>query len=434
MTPQSHVLVIAPIKMEQEAELRSLLESMNSLPGQANPNNPIVPFGRFDQIHFARFAILVDQTLEDVHTLYGLAAVNYPLTLAFFADFDGTADDFRADLVQRAGDGLQRLFSCCQDFTPGTDLARWMKEHENPAATMYMNWRGRTVTQIWQENALRLDLEDYLQKNQEALSQKTQQQIHKELHEFVTAEAYRGRLKLDKPKRTPFAWWLRNFLHFIGVPILLLLLAPFLLLYIPIFIYQLRRREQSDKEYAPRVSTGYERELGNLEDHDVTNQFTVIGGIKPGLFRRWTMSFLLWVMEYTTRHIYVRGHLARISTIHAARWVFLNDKKRMVFASNYDGSLESYMDDFINKVGWGLNLVFSNGISYPTTNWLVLDGSKDEQKYKSVLRRHQLPTEVWYKAYPGLSVFDLKRNTLIRRGIEKSRMSEEELRQWVALF
>ncbi len=146
------------------------------------------------------------------------------------------------------------------------------------------------------------------------------------------------------------------------------------------------------------------------------------------------MSFLLWVMEYTTRHIYVRGHLARISTIHAARWVFLNDKKRMVFASNYDGSLESYMDDFINKVGWGLNLVFSNGISYPTTNWLVLDGSKDEQKYKSVLRRHQLPTDVWYKAYPGLSVFDLKRNTLIRRGIEKSRMSEEELRQWVALF
>jgi hypothetical protein len=34
----------------------------------------------------------------------------------------------------------------------------------------------------------------------------------------------------------------------------------------------------------------------------------------------------------------------------------------MLFASNYDGSLESYMDDFINKVAWGLNLVFSNGV------------------------------------------------------------------------
>jgi len=92
------------------------------------------------------------------------------------------------------------------------------------------------------------------------------------------------------------------------------------------------------------------------------------------------------------------------------------------------------MDDFINKVGWGLNLVFSNGISYPTTNWLVLDGSKDEQKYKYVLRRHQLPTEVWYKAYPGLSAFDLKRNTLMRQGLEESHMTEAELRKWVALF
>ena len=434
MTPQSHVLVTAPLKMEREAELRSLLESMNSLPGQANPENPIMPFGQFDQIHFARFVILTDQTLEDIHTLYGLPAVNYPLTLAFFADFDGTADDFRADLAARAGDGLQRIFSCCQDFTPGTDLARWMKQHENPPATMYMNWRGRTVTQIRQEDALRLNLEAHLQENEEAFSKMTPKQLHEALREFVTAEVYRGRLKLERPKRAPFGWWLRNFLHLIGVPLILLLLTPFLLLYLPIFIYQLRSREKSDTEYAPRVSPEYEYELGRLEDHDVTNQFTVVGGIKPGLFRRWTMSYLLWLMEYTTRHIYIRGHLARISTIHAARWVFLNDKKRMVFASNYDGSLESYMDDFINKVGWGLNLVFSNGISYPTTNWLVLDGSKDEQKYKSVLRRHELPTEVWYKGYPGLSVFDLERNTLIRQGIDKSHMSDEKLLQWVTLF
>jgi hypothetical protein len=85
-------------------------------------------------------------------------------------------------------------------------------------------------------------------------------------------------------------------------------------------------------------------------------------------------------------------------------------------------------------VGWGLNLVFSNGVGYPTTNWLVLDGSKNEQKFKYFLRRHELPTDVWYKAYPGLTAFDLKRNTLIRQGIEKSAMSEAELRQWVALF
>jgi len=40
------------------------------------------------------------------------------------------------------------------------------------------------------------------------------------------------------------------------------------------------------------------------------------------------------------------------------------------YASNYDGSLDSYMDDFINKVAYGLNLVFSNGIGYPRTSFL----------------------------------------------------------------
>ena len=50
-----------------------------------------------------------------------------------------------------------------------------------------------------------------------------------------------------------------------------------------------------------------------------------------------------------------------------------------MFASSYDGSLESYMDDFIDKVAWGLNAAFSNGVGYPKTNWLVADGATDEQ-------------------------------------------------------
>jgi hypothetical protein len=139
-------------------------------------------------------------------------------------------------------------------------------------------------------------------------------------------------------------------------------------------------------------------------------------------------------LNYTARHFFVRGHLARVPTIHFARWVFLDGRKRMIFASNYDGSLDSYMEDFINKVGWGLNLAFSNGIGYPTSSWLVLGGSKDEQKFKYFLRRHEMPTQVWYKAYPGQSAFDLKRNALIREGIDRDDMSDAELEQWTALL
>ena len=92
------------------------------------------------------------------------------------------------------------------------------------------------------------------------------------------------------------------------------------------------------------------------------------------------------------------------------------------------------MDDFINKVSWGINLVFSNGVGYPSTDWLIKRGARDEQAYKRVLHRHQLPTDVWYKAYPGLTVVDLERNTRIRQGIERRNMTDTEAREWLRLL
>jgi hypothetical protein len=92
------------------------------------------------------------------------------------------------------------------------------------------------------------------------------------------------------------------------------------------------------------------------------------------------------------------------------------------------------MDDFINKVAFGLNLVFSNGIGYPRTRFLVLDGASDEQAFKNYIRRHQLATEVWYKAYPDLSAADLARNRLIREGFDRKAMTETEARAWLSLI
>jgi len=434
MMPQSNVFVAAPLKEEREAELRNLLASMNLVPGQVDPNNSLFPFAHFDRLHFARFLILRDGTVDDIRAAYGLPRQNYPLTLAFIADVDGDADDFRKDLATRACGGLRRIFACCESFTPDSDLERWLKDHEQPPAASYVNWVGRSVQQIHEDDSLRIALETYLQNNEALFVSKSPQEIHKLLRDFARVENLAGRLKLTDDEPMPILWWFRKVIHFFAVPLVLLALSPLLLLYLPIFIYQLRSREKRDPEIAPRPNASHEAELAQLEDIYVTNQFSAMGSIKPGLFRRWTLIFLLWLVNYAARHFFVRGHLARVPTIHFARWVFLNDKRRMIFASNYDGSLDSYMDDFINKVGWGLNLAFSNGIGYPATNWLVLDGSKDEQKFKYFLRRHQMPTQVWYDAHTGLSAFDLKRNMLIRRGIDCSFMSYADLQEWIALF
>jgi hypothetical protein len=203
---------------------------------------------------------------------------------------------------------------------------------------------------------------------------------------------------------------------------------------LPFLAWKLRRLETSDPEIVDRPQEDQLARLRAREDYDVTNQFTALGSVKPGRFRRYAVIFLLWLLDYACRHIFNRGRLTRVQTIHFARWVLLDDKQRLLFASNYDGSLDSYMDDFINKVAWGLNLVFSNGVGYPRTRWLVVEGARNEQHFKNYLRRHELPTDVWYKAYPGLTAFDLATNTRIREGLEQPFASDAQIREWLKLL
>ena len=173
--------------------------------------------------------------------------------------------------------------------------------------------------------------------------------------------------------------------------------------------------------------------LAALEDHAVQNPFTAIGQVKPGRFRRWTLIVILFYLNYATRHFFGRGDLAGVKTIYFARWVFIDGRRRVFFASNYDGSLESYMDDFIDKVAWGLNAAFSNGVGYPRTRWLVLDGAKDERAFKNYLRNHQIVTQVWYSAYGDLTAVNIANNAAIRRGL-RGKMSPTEAERWAALL
>ena len=426
-------MVLAAINPRREAELRRLLESMNEAPGRVNPNNELLPFVQFDTLHVARFVILKDNSLDDVRA-YGLPRRDYPTYLAFLGNLDGDPDAFLQDAARRATTGLRAIFSCCEGFSSETDLVAWMRENSRRPVARYVNWLGRTVRRIREEAALRDELERFVQNNAAELNGLPPKEIHATLQDFVNAEKAAGRLTLSPEDPTPPRWVVGKLLRMTIPPLLTLLASPLLIPIGFIFLVRLRRLEKTDPELCFRVEQAHSDGLASLEDHDVTNQFSVMGSLKPGFVRRWTAIFVLRIVDYAARHIFNRGRLARIRTIHFARWVFLDDRKRMAFFSDYDGSLESYMDDFINKVGFGLNVVFSNGIGYPRTNWLLFDGCADELKYKEFLRRHTIPTQVWYKAYPGLTAVDLERNRRIRRGLESLCLSDRQAREWVALL
>lgn len=425
-------MLVAPLAAGREASLRALLATMNATPGTSDPHNSIVPFAAIERLHFARLVLLDDELQVDLDML-GVPRPRLPTVLSFMGDCDGPADEVLAELVQRAGEGLRSIFAHCEGFVADTDLLAWMQAHDRPIAASYVNWVGRTVRQIKEESALQRLLSATVSRA-DVNSGAQARALHAKLRSFVNTEARAGRLVLTPDAPTPFAWRVAKLAHLLLVPLVGLLLVPLLIVLSPLLIYLLRTRETTDPEICPRPQARALGELQVLEDIDVSNQYTAIGAVKPGLFRRWLVSVLLVLINYACRHVFTCGFLARVQTIHFARWVFIDDKTRVIFTSNYDGSHQGYMDDFINKVAWGLNLVFSNGVGWPRTRWLILGGARIEQDFKRYQRRHQVPTQVWYKAYPGLSLHDITRNQRIREGLENTQMSDAQTLAWLRLL
>jgi hypothetical protein len=419
---QGHFMVTAPVQPGREQDLRDLLATMNSSPGVVDPDNPLVPFGRFEAIHVARFVVADDQTLDDRSAFPGLPASERVL-LIFLADCDGPGDDLLARIAAEAGSGLRQIFAHCDDFDARADLLAWMRARQTPPAAVYVNWIGRTVRQAKEEAALHEALRIALA----GMSERDPRTLHAKLRAAVA----------DAPKLKPveertLQQWIVFILSVLGVVLAGLLLLIPVIIVAPFFFIALRRLETTDAVIRKRANAAYTRDIAVGEDRDVTNPFSAIGSLKPGWLRLAITVVALRLVGLSAILLYNRGRLARVSTIHFARWVLLDGNRRVFFASNYDGSLESYMDDFINKVAFGLNLVFSNGIAYPPTDYLVNRGAWREQMFKHFLHRRQIKTDVWYKAYRGLTNADLARNARIRKGLDRDDMSDEEIRRWLA--
>ncbi len=202
MIAQSPFMIMATIDSQRHDELRQLLASMNQAPGVADPRNALIPFYQFSQLHFARFTILEANTNDDIRD-YGIEPTPWAPTLAFVGDVDGPAQNFLAELVIRAGDGLRLIFSHCLDFDAGAgdaDLLDWLESRQVKAKANYVNWRGRSVVQIREEQALAAALRERMDEAQQATANEPYA-LHRHLQAFVGEEVARLRLRLSRPPR-----------------------------------------------------------------------------------------------------------------------------------------------------------------------------------------------------------------------------------------
>ena len=419
MPHQAALTIIAPVEEEQDNALERLLEDLGQKPDA-------LPFAALPNLHFARLFVLGASA--------DLAGARLGPQLVFLSDLDAPVEPYLPDLVDAFGPAIDTIFGHCVGWPRSHAATRdariaFLRSHSRKAAAAYVNTVGRSVDQILHEDALRRAIERFLDAPENDWPEATPVQVRAAIREWVFGEdALRW---ASRPAEPPERWWrAREAVHAILAPLLLLILLPILILVLPVWAVLLRLHERSDVPEHDQPDPERVEALTVMEDHVVQNPFTAVGLLKPGLFRRLTFQAVLQAVSYGVRHIFNRGRLSGIKTIHFARWVFIDERRRLFFASNYDGSQESYMDDFIDKVAWGLNAVFSNGMGYPRTRWLIQNGAKDEEAFKGYLRVHQVLTPIWYSAYPDLTAANVENNSRIRAGLYGS-MTPQETKAWL---
>jgi Dyp-type peroxidase family len=195
-----------------------------------------------------------------------------------------------------------------------------------------------------------------------------------------------------------------------------------------------RKMEETDVPDDINPDAARMAEIQNMENRLAQNHLTLLTPLKPGWLRRFALRVVFYaIRQLAEKGAFRKGFLSDIGTIHFARWVLVPGTGDLLFFSNYGGSWESYLEDFISKAHEGLTGVWSNTRGFPRTEFLTQQGATDGDRFKRWARRYQLPTQAWYSAYGDLTTQNIRTNAEIRHGLATA-STEDEARRWVHLF
>jgi hypothetical protein len=437
MVVQGVLTVVAEIVPERVEALEKLLAALDaSLDGDGGP--PLVDFRVVDSVHFARFVVLPKNAAGKQH-------------LAFSIAYDGPRQRHLGELLRLVGPGLVELYSHCVGAPSVGELTAYFDAHSVPYGAMHVGYVGRTVADIRSEEALRRFVNRVLDARKIAtlpVAGRPAQSIRREVIELVARSDFRWALE---PRGCPTApsgvenWWkppavaATLALLFVAAGVVAFAAGELVLFLFVVaaltlaLVGLLRYREIHDPA---KTDTDVAQGLANAEDEDfgITNQLTHIAPIKPGVFRSMLLRTVLFAVDLRARMEFYQGALGGLETIHCAHWAILHEEQpRLLFFSNYDGSWERYLGDFIEEAGAGMTAVWSNTVNYPTSEFLLGAGAKNERVFKAWTRENQVRTAVWYHATAEISCRNLNDNSRLRDGL-RGYMSEADARDWLRLL
>ncbi|HSI77901.1 MAG TPA: hypothetical protein VK957_18525 [Lunatimonas sp.] len=417
---QNSTTILVPIIKSKVDELLDLL-------GRISDDLEKGRFPLFEELHIIHFArwVVID---------YGKSWINDPADrtpkLIFVVDYDGEEADLLEKLCNDSAGLLDKVYCCCENFplyekrTPESRTA-FLANNVIKDAAVYIGAPGRTVQQIKDESILRNFIRKHL--DSKTWENVSAHKIYQNIKQEVTSNP--DFAFLNQKVKTPSVNWLG--LVFLGIVILILL--PLIIFWVLVLHIFYERKDENFTRKRSQLDDKFLNELEKSEDIKSQNQFTQLVDMKEGKFRLLTIKAMFFLSKSLIKFFFVQGKLMGIPTIHFAKWVMFEDNSRVLFFSNFDGSWQQYLGDFIDNSGWGLTGIFSNTKIFPKTNFLLTGGAYDEEHFLAWSRNSELITNVWYTAYPNLSIKNINNNTKIRVQLMKS-LSERQAAKFLKLI
>ena len=388
------------------------------------------------RIHFARLALLEEAAGSD-----------YGPTLVFESNFDTELDDAPAarkahlELLCSAVSGpLLSVFEYCAGFGPQlspSELAGALERNLVQASAAYQGHTLRDLGRIRLEQRLRDVLLDFFSRAPQLTPRELYHAAREHVRLLTASDPLLAGLNVDAPMpplpsaaaRTESLsegyWaWIKN----ISFGLIALALQQ-----LKNILHWQRVDPQFDQRVVQEAWTDDDRrrfvEIADTEDHALQNALTHVVPLKHADRLAVLLAAHGYIDLMAKRYFDDIGQLGGIPTIHFAKWLLIDDNKRLMFLTNYDSSWESYLGDFVDRAPVGLNLAWVCTSQYPRTALLVFFGATDEERFKAWSRAHQRPTQVFYTAYPELSIAALNNNTWIRCGLHHA-PGAIDLRAW----
>jgi hypothetical protein len=367
---QSALTVLIPIHPEKEEQLREDLKNSTDSINQY--------FIKSSTTHFARFVILHDEP----------QGIDQPYLL-FSSTYDGNFEAYIDELVRLTNaeapdaDVLNAIFECCQGYTSSMSrdaklFRNFIDQHAVSSNAFFMAYWDKSVSEIKASQAL------YNELGQSLENPFFRQELSQECDHIGSLQS----IKPQKPSSLKTGFLTQKFEEFLEK-------------------YWVKiRPAQNDPGYhlqpnPTQLARRHESKV--IEDHIAQNQFLTLHAIHPGFLgiNVLILKVILWLAAGRAKK--AKGNLSGIPTIHSLRWVIIpsgimSDRPYLLFESNYNGSWDSYVDDFVQYACLRMNLIWGKCQDY------LSQGSRDTEWFKQHIRNYLFPAQIYYSAYPDLTV------------------------------